>query len=236
MSGRSVLRVLVLLVVAGSVASQDKPCPDGQFSQSGDQSGMDCEMCPRDKPFSSADGMSCVDMKSSSKTQKVAVDHHAAMTSDSMKAMKGNKAHAHALIHEHTHHLPHHRTVVRDKENKLCPVPIAPKENFNTWQGKQGCCILDKVLEAVELVASIRECHHFHTMHEKPPADTDETFLEDEFKPTCYLTEAITLTEDMKACCSIGEEYRGHTAGDSELCLRGKFASPCIPFACLFLA
>ena len=62
------------------------------------------------------------------------------------------------------HHILGHMMVSKDTHNSLCPKAFLPTDNdANDLHGKLGCCIIDKMLSAVEVTFDAEVCGKGYT-------------------------------------------------------------------------
>ena len=56
------------------------------------------------------------------------------------------------------HHILGHVMVSKDEHNALCPTAFKPEDAKDNLRGKLGCCIVDKMLSAVEVTFDAEVC------------------------------------------------------------------------------
>eukprot|EP00936_MAST-01D_sp_MAST-1D-sp1_P002108 g2108.t1 len=115
-------------------------------------------------------------------------------------------------------HMVNGKKVVRDVHNKLCPSILQPKYGkFRTQPGRQGCCMVDKAMAAIEIIQNIRTCKRFYNKRDpiftrKREEDDGSSswqltfnhgWLDSGVAPACSRSEAETLLKDVQNCCKL---------------------------------
>ena len=82
-----------------------------------------------------------------------------------------------------------------------CPSAFTPRHfaQHLPVEAKQGCCLLDKVLGAVELLWHVRKCQHWHE-HVRDPAAVDTARAAGVLLP-CEANAVAMFSRDLHSCC-----------------------------------